>query len=270
MTRGWEHLDDAQVLRAHVDGDPEAFGELVRRHRDRLWAVALRTLGDREDAADALQEALLSAYRAADTFRGESAVTTWLHRIVVNACLDRARRRQARPAVALPEHPAREPVAVEPDRETAREVWDALAQLPAEQRVPLVLLEMQGYSVAEISQLLGVPEGTVKSRCARGRARLAVLLGHLSGQRTAGHGPVSGSALSLPSPGSAGSPGSPGLRGSAGSSGPPVGPATVRQISPAPSVGNPTAIPGVGSAMSTPAREAARDTPTRPAEGGAP
>jgi RNA polymerase sigma-70 factor (ECF subfamily) len=163
-----------------VQGDHGAFGEIVRRHRERLWAVALRTLGDREEAADALQEALLSAFRAADRFRGESAVTTWLHRIVVNACLDRARRRQARPVVSLPELQAvREPDSAEPDRDTAREVWAALEKLPAEQRVPLVLLEMQGYSVAEIAHHLGIAEGTVKSRCARGRARLAVLLGHL-------------------------------------------------------------------------------------------
>jgi len=182
VTGHWVDVDDAALLRAHVRGDRDAFTELVRRHRDRMWAVALRTLSDREDAADALQEALLSAFRSADRFRGESAVTTWLHRIVVNSCLDRARRRQARPTVALPEvETVRDPVAPDPDTDTALAVQAALAQLPAEQRVPLVLLDMQGYSVAEIAQLLGVAEGTVKSRCARGRARLAVMLGHLRG-----------------------------------------------------------------------------------------
>ena len=100
---------DAELLRAHADGDRYAFEELVRRHRDRMWAVALRTLHDPEEAADALQEALISAYRAAGSFRAESAVTTWLHRIVVNACLDRVRRRQARPTVALPEEGPGEP-----------------------------------------------------------------------------------------------------------------------------------------------------------------
>src|SRR3954463_15087046 len=90
---------DQDLLALHAAGDPDAFGELVRRHRDRLWAVALRTLGDREEAADAVQEALVSAFRAAGrgAFRGDAAVTTWLHRIVVNACLDRVRRRAARP-----------------------------------------------------------------------------------------------------------------------------------------------------------------------------
>ena len=91
---------DAELLRRHVAGDTEAFGELFRRHRDRLWAVALRTVCDPEDAADALQDAMVSAFRRAGDFRGESAVTTWLHRIVVNASLDRLRRRAARPALS--------------------------------------------------------------------------------------------------------------------------------------------------------------------------
>lgn len=181
---------DEQLLRAHAAGDPDAFAELVRRHRDRLWSVALRTLGDREEAADAVQDALLSAHRAAGRFRGDSAVTTWLHRIVVNACLDRVRRRQAHPTVPLPDGtrypdqdttgvPGREPAAPPVDHDTALVVREALAQLPIEQRAALVLVDLQGYSVAEVAEILGVAEGTVKSRCARGRTRLAVLLGHL-------------------------------------------------------------------------------------------
>ncbi|HET6214660.1 MAG TPA: RNA polymerase sigma factor SigM [Micromonosporaceae bacterium] len=169
---------DEELLRAHAAGDRTAFDTLVRRHRDRLWAVALRTLGDREDAADALQDALLSAYRAAGRFRGDAAVTTWLHRIVVNASLDRIRRRQARPTVPLPETGSM-PAAPAVDRDTALDVRAALARLPVEQRAALVLVDIQGYGVAEAAQILGVAEGTVKSRCARGRARLAVLLGYL-------------------------------------------------------------------------------------------
>ena len=167
---------DAELLAAHVGGDHEAFGELVRRHRDRLWAVALRTLGDRDEAADALQDAFVSAYRAAAGFRGEAAVTTWLHRIVVNACLDRIRRRQARPTVPMPDH---EPADVRDDHdrtETRLDVWAALAQLPKHQRLALVLVDLQAMPVAEAAAVLGVPEGTVKSRCARGRAALAPLL----------------------------------------------------------------------------------------------
>jgi RNA polymerase sigma-70 factor (ECF subfamily) len=188
--------DDMALLRAHATGDRGAFTELVHRHRDRLWAVAMRTLGDREEAADALQDALLSAYRAAGRFRGDAAVTTWLHRIVVNACLDRARRRQARPTVPLPEHD--QTAAPASDRDTALVVRAALAQLAVEQRAALVLVDLQGYPVAEAAEILGVAEGTVKSRCARGRARLAVLLGHLRepGVTPAtGRNPVSGGGV---------------------------------------------------------------------------
>ncbi|MEN3614706.1 RNA polymerase sigma factor SigM [Plantactinospora sp. ZYX-F-223] len=180
---------DAELLRAHVDGDRDAFATLFHRHRDRLWAVALRTVTDREEAADALQDALLSAHRSAARFRGEAAVTTWLHRIVVNACLDRIRRRQAHPTVPLPDSTrpldtARwqggvEPAAPAIDHDTTLVVRQALAELPVEQRAALVLVDLQGYPVAEVAEILGVAEGTVKSRCARGRARLAVLLGHL-------------------------------------------------------------------------------------------
>lgn len=173
---------DADLIAAHAAGDPHAFAELVRRHRDRMWAVALRTLRDPEEAADALQDAFISAFRAAASFRAESQVTTWLHRIVVNACLDRMRRRAARPTVPLPETGPGEPAMsgdAMSDRETRLVVAAALAELPEEQRVPIVLVDVEGYSVSEAARLLGVPEGTVKSRCARGRAKLAKLLGHL-------------------------------------------------------------------------------------------
>lgn len=177
-----EGRTDTELLRAHVAGEPDAFGELFRRHRDRLWAVALRTLSDREEAADALQDALLSAHRAAARFRGDSAVTTWLHRIVVNSCVDRLRRRRAHLTVPLPdEAPARgrEPAAPAVDHDLVLVVREALEQLAPDQRIALTLVDLQGYSVAEAAEILAVAEGTVKSRCARGRARLAVLLGHL-------------------------------------------------------------------------------------------
>ncbi len=179
---GEASADDLALLKAHVNGDRQAFAELVRRHRDRLWAVALRTVGDREEAADALQDALLAAYRSAAQFRGESAVTTWLHRIVVNACVDRVRRRAARPTVPLPDAGRPGEPAVDDgltSRETSLAIRDALNQLPVEQRAAIVLLDIQGYPVAEVAAILGIPEGTVKSRCARGRARLAMILGYL-------------------------------------------------------------------------------------------
>lgn len=163
---------DEELLAAFVAGDVDAFGELFRRHRDRLWAVALRTTGDPELAADAVQDAFVSAFRRAGSFRGGSAVTTWLHRIVVNASLDRLRRRR-------PQAPLDEGHEILRDRhdpqaavDTRLDVEAALAALPVSQRLALVLVDMYGYSVADAATTLGVPRGTVKSRCARGRRSL--------------------------------------------------------------------------------------------------
>ncbi len=184
-----DELPDARLIELHVAGDRDAFGVLVHRHRDRLWAVALRTLGNQEDAADAVQEALVSAYRKASSFRGDAAVTTWLHRIVVNACLDYGRRKSARPTVAVNDSEALDTLARDTGtrdsishRERSLDVQDALRTLPLEQRGALVLVDMAGYSVDEAASILEVPAGTVKSRCARARARLAPLLAHLRNQ----------------------------------------------------------------------------------------
>ncbi|MER6512800.1 RNA polymerase sigma factor SigM [Nonomuraea sp. NPDC048881] len=176
-------ITDAELLTAHINGDPHAFSEIVKRHRDRMWAVALRTLGDPDEAADAVQDAFVSAYRKAASFRGEAAVTTWLHRIVVNACLDRMRRKSVRPVADDELIEAAERDSPLPDqtveREVSMEVSAALKLLPADQRAALVLVDMMGYSVEDAAQVLQVPSGTVKSRCARGRAKLAPILSHL-------------------------------------------------------------------------------------------
>jgi RNA polymerase sigma-70 factor, ECF subfamily len=191
VTAAHHELSDPALLQAHRDGDPDAFGVLVTRHRDRLWAVALRTTGNPEDAADALQEAMISAFRRADSFRGDALVTTWLHRIVVNACLDRLRRNKVRAAEPLPddleERAGRgavlaaddaggdpEAQAVLGDRRTT--VLAALDRLPPDQKAAVVLVDLEGYPVEEVARMLDCPSGTVKSRCARGRARLAGLL----------------------------------------------------------------------------------------------
>jgi RNA polymerase sigma-70 factor (ECF subfamily) len=195
---------DAELLRRHVAGDSEAFGELFLRHRDRLWAVALRTVCDQEEAADALQDAMLSAFRRAADFRGDSAVTTWLHRIVVNACLDRLRRRAARPATYTGDGDALDGLAAasgsgpgsgsasadsaDPAAATATrlDVEAALQVLPPPQRAALVLVDMLGFSVIDAAEILGVSPGTVKSRCARSRARLLPLVQHLRGNQPPG------------------------------------------------------------------------------------
>jgi RNA polymerase sigma-70 factor, ECF subfamily len=191
---GADEPDDKALLAAHVAGDPEAFGVLFARHRERLWAVALRTTGDREEAADALQDALVAAFRRAGSYRGDAAVTTWLHRVVVNACLDRHRRQAVRRTEALPEleripvveaaagsallrpRTDADPEAMAERSEQRRAVQAALAQLPVDQRAALVLVDMQGFSVEEAAAVLDVAAGTVKSRCSRGRRRLAALL----------------------------------------------------------------------------------------------
>jgi RNA polymerase sigma-70 factor (ECF subfamily) len=134
----------------------------------------------------------VSAFRSAQSFRGDARVSTWLHRIVVNACIDLVRRRQARPTVPLP---AGDLAPAAPDQLTARDratdVAAALAGLPVEQAAALVLVDSLGYPVEEAARILEAPTGTVKSRCARGRARLAVVLEHWrpEGNRTAA-GPV--------------------------------------------------------------------------------
>jgi RNA polymerase sigma-70 factor, ECF subfamily len=176
---------DAILLRRHAAGDADAFGVLFRRHKDRLWAVALRIACDPDDAADALQEAMISAFRRAGDFRGESAVTTWLHRIVVNASLDLLRRRSARSVGwsgdpdDLPVPEPRPGVDSAASTDSRLDVDAALRTLPPPQRAALVLVDMLGYSVADTSAILGVSEGTVKSRCARGRAKLLPYLAHL-------------------------------------------------------------------------------------------
>lgn len=181
-----DEASDAELLAAHVHGDPRAFGVLVGRHRDRLWGVALRTTGDHEEAADALQDALISAFRRAEQFRGDSAVTTWLHRIVVNASLDRLRRRAVRSASPLPDDDDSLPGALVADprdamdvRETQMVIAAALASLPTDQRDAIVLVDVEGWSVEDAARMLNCPEGTIKSRCSRGRAKLAKQLSFL-------------------------------------------------------------------------------------------
>jgi RNA polymerase sigma-70 factor, ECF subfamily len=185
--------DDRALLARHTAGDKDAFGELVGRHRDRLWRVALRTLGDPDDAADAVQDALVSAYRSAATYRGDAAVTTWLHRITVNACIDLARRRASRPTTPLTEANIGAAGTVDGSfdaSDSATTVVAALRRLPVDQAAAVVIVDVEGFSVREAAEILDAPEGTVKSRCARGRTRLAELLAELAPGNPTGVAPV--------------------------------------------------------------------------------
>jgi RNA polymerase sigma-70 factor, ECF subfamily len=177
-----QERSDAELLAAHVAGDRYAFEELFLRHHRQLHRLARLSSRNSQDAEDALQDAMLSAHKGAGSFRHDAAVSSWLHRIVVNACLDRLRHNNARHGVPMEDVHA---VADHTGRvETAIVVHRALLRLPVEQRAAVVAVDMQGYSVAETARLLGVAEGTVKSRCARARARLASALGYLAGDAT--------------------------------------------------------------------------------------
>ncbi len=175
---------DEILVRRFLDGDTAAFEELMRAHEDRVFAVCLRMLRDREAALDATQETFVSVFRKADRFGGRSAFSTWLYRVAVNTCYDALRRQRRRPTTALPEHT--DP----PDRSTEDElraadlrpdIEAALAALPAEFRAAVVLADLEDVPLQDVSEILGVPVGTVKSRVFRGRRLLAQTLGNLSG-----------------------------------------------------------------------------------------
>jgi RNA polymerase sigma-70 factor (ECF subfamily) len=168
---GRDDAADLECLRRHLAGDREAFGELLARHRGRMWAVALRTAGNPEDAADALQDAALSAFKAAGNFRQDAAVGTWLYRITVNACLDRLRRQAARPTVHYPDpdspvwrQATEDPTDMAEQRELRLVLEQALAELPPDQRAAVVLVDVQG---------LPVEEAAVCSACPAARSRAA-------------------------------------------------------------------------------------------------
>ena len=148
--------------------DEAQFTELAERYRDLLWHIAYTMLHSEQDAADAAQEALLRAWRARNTFRGEASAKTWLTRILVNVCRSMRRRRVIfSPLTGLEEAPASADNAP---------LHDALAKLPTGLRMPLVLHYLEGFSVEEVARTLSIPSGTVKSRLYRGRRELAQVL----------------------------------------------------------------------------------------------
>jgi RNA polymerase sigma-70 factor (ECF subfamily) len=174
--------DDLLVRRA-AKGDEAAFTELVRRHERRVYAVAMRMLGREEDALDATQDALLTLFRKAGQFRGESAFTTWLHRITINACYDILRKRARQPMLhlATEEGPEREPGP--PVEDHSAEVAGgidterALREVPEDFRAVLILADVHDLPYEEIAEILEIPIGTVKSRAFRGRVVLARAMG---------------------------------------------------------------------------------------------
>jgi RNA polymerase sigma-70 factor (ECF subfamily) len=176
---------DLILLERARSGDLDAFNDLVACYQDHLYALVVRMVPDRDQAADAVQEAFFSAYRKMGTFRGGS-VRSWLSRICVNAAMDAQRAKKRRPAQPYPEledeswqPPAGEeadPLATAMTTERTRVLNDALARITHDQRIAIVLFDVEGYDYAEIADMTGVSLGTVKSRIHRGRLALRTLL----------------------------------------------------------------------------------------------
>ena len=179
-----EQRSDESLVEAFVAGERSAFDELIRRHEDRLFALALRMTGNRTDALDATQEAFVAAFRRADSFRGDAAFGTWLYRIAINATQDLLRKRGRNPVAEAEESesPERSEVERVEDSVVARvDLARALAALPHEYREAVVMHDLGGVPYEEIAQFTGAPMGTVKSRISRGRRQLAQLLEHPGG-----------------------------------------------------------------------------------------
>ncbi|MCU1457094.1 MAG: putative polymerase subfamily sigma factor [Actinomycetia bacterium] len=168
---------DDELARAAASGDAQALDELLARHVDRVHGVCARVLRDPQDALDATQNALIAIARGIDRFDGRAAFTTWMYRVATNAALDEGRRSSRRPT------PVDElPNAVDGRSGTEAtvsasiDVHAALAQLPDEFRVAVVLRDLEDLDYAEIAAILDIPPGTVRSRIARGRTALAAIL----------------------------------------------------------------------------------------------
>jgi RNA polymerase sigma-70 factor (ECF subfamily) len=176
---------DLILIERARDGDLDAFNDLVSLYQDQLFALVVRMVPDRDQASDAVQEALFSAFRNLHQFRGGS-VKSWLNRICVNAAMDLQRYRKRRPASHSPEldDESWQPPAgpdVDPERiathaERSRVIAGALARITDDQRTAIVLYDVEGYDYAEIAEMTGVSLGTVKSRIHRGRLAMRDLL----------------------------------------------------------------------------------------------
>jgi RNA polymerase sigma-70 factor (ECF subfamily) len=160
--------DESQLVAACVEGQPEAFRELLARYRRSAVTLAFQMLGNMEDAEDVAQEAFVRVFQSIASFRMQSSFSTWLYRIVANLCF--GRRRRARPTVQL--DAVREPQAADCTSRSVTEgilARQVLATIPAEMRVILILREQEGLSYSELADALGLPMGTVRSRLSKAR-----------------------------------------------------------------------------------------------------
>lgn len=175
-----EYNENKLIERAS-GGDPSAFNRLMEAHERRMYAVALRMCGNREDAQDCLQEAMLRIYRAISGFKGQSSFATWVYRITMNTCLDELRRKKNKQNASLdslldagwsPQDESASPERHTVQSETRRLLHEAIRDLPEDMRSAIVLRDIQGLSYEEIAQALDINVGTIKSRISRGRERL--------------------------------------------------------------------------------------------------
>ena len=172
---------DAQLLARVVEGDHDAFNQIMRNHEDRVFSVCLRLMGNREQALDATQETFLTTFRKAAQFKGNSALGTWIYRIAVNTCYDQLRKQKRRRTDPLPEHLDPADHAAEDEVQAAAlrpDIQRALAAIPRDFRIAIVLSDIEGLGLPAVAEILGVPVGTVKSRVFRGRRLLAAELGN--------------------------------------------------------------------------------------------
>lgn len=176
-----QNADEQLLLKQASRGDAQAFEQLMRTHEGRMYAVALRMCGNREDALDCVQEAMLRVYRAMGSFKGQSSFATWIYRITMNTCLDELRRRKVRTSSSLDalldagwaptdeeDTPEKHSIA----SEQRRTIEQAIAALPEDMRAAIVLRDVQGFSYDEIANMLSANVGTIKSRISRGREKL--------------------------------------------------------------------------------------------------
>jgi len=178
-------VTDRELIDRFLEGDNSAFTILMQNHEDRIFALCLRMLRDRNKALDATQETFLTLYRKADRYHGKSAFSTWLYRVAVNTCYDQMRKEKRKRADALPDHvDPIDPHVTDEMRavELRPEIEAALATLQPEFRSAVILVDMAGHSLETAAEMLDVPIGTIKSRVFRGRRNLASVLGNLSGR----------------------------------------------------------------------------------------
>jgi RNA polymerase sigma-70 factor (ECF subfamily) len=173
---------DIELIDRYLTGDSDAFNELVAAHEDRVFAICLRMLRNREAALDATQDTFLTVFRKADRYKAQAAFSTWLYRVTVNTCYDHLRREKRKKADRLPEtYDPPDPQATDAfdSVEVRPDIESALAQLSPEFRSAVVLVDLQGMSLEQASDTLEVPTGTIKSRLFRARKQLAQSLGNL-------------------------------------------------------------------------------------------